>query len=241
MAYQAQKNAQGQYLTPDGVVVTGQNGNTWSDANNRTWTLDASGNPQLGGSSSTGGSGGTPPPTVNYAPPPGGTPASTNSAGVYQAGKNAQGQFVAPDGTVLTSQNPDNTWSDAQGRKWTLDANGQNPHLAGSAAAPPPASGAGASGGGGNTGSTTYNYGSTSNSSTVTGVPGAPTSPTPSPRDPRLDALYGDLLSRSQESLNLTGDEPVIKAQTDAASAIANRTALQNMERAAVARGPYGT
>lgn len=74
--------------------------------------------------------------------------------------------------------------------------------------------------------------------------PGAQAAPAMAPvsqRDPAWDALYNQLLQRSQQSLNVTGDEPVIKSQVDALRAQANRDRTQQLKEAAERGGPYAT
>lgn len=44
--------------------------------------------------------------------------------GSYQAAINAKGQYLAPDGTVLTSQTGPNSWAGENGSAWALDASG---------------------------------------------------------------------------------------------------------------------
>jgi hypothetical protein len=64
---------------------------------------------------------------------------------------------------------------------------------------------------------------------------------TPPPRDPRWDALYNQLLTRSQQSLTVDPNDPAIKAQTDAFRANANTQRLNDMQTAAERGGPYAT
>lgn len=76
-------------------------------------------------------------------------------------------------------------------------------------------------------------------------APAAPAMPAPSytppPQDPRMLALYNQLLDRSKQSLNVSPDDPVIKAQTDAASVTGQRSLLKNEQAFAERAGPYAT
>lgn len=90
-------------------------------------------------------------------------------------------------------------------------------------------------GSGGGTGSS--GTGTTSTSGTV--EPPAQT-PQTAP-NAEWEALYQDLLKRSQQSLTVDPNDPAIKAQTDAASAVANRDRLTQMQQAAERGGAYAT
>jgi hypothetical protein len=72
------------------------------------------------------------------------------------------------------------------------------------------------------------------------GGPG-PTGAGTGARGAQWQALYDELVKRSQQSLDVNPNDPVIKAQTDAAAAIANREALKQQQTAAARGGPYAT
>lgn len=65
--------------------------------------------------------------------------------------------------------------------------------------------------------------------------------PQPGPLDPRLGQLYDQMIARSNESLNVDGNSPVIKNQVDAANVAGQRSLLQNEQQAAERGGPYAT
>lgn len=60
-------------------------------------------------------------------------------------------------------------------------------------------------------------------------------------RDPRWDDLYKQLLDRSQQGLDVKADDPIIKGQVDAATAVANREALKQQQAAAERGGAYAS
>lgn len=64
---------------------------------------------------------------------------------------------------------------------------------------------------------------------------------TPPPQDPRMLALYNQLLARSTQSLNVSPDDPIIKSQTDAANVAGSRSLLKNEQAFAERSGPYAT
>lgn len=74
----------------------------------------------------------------------------------------------------------------------------------------------------------------------ATGDPAAGGGNSPA-NDPAWQALYAELLKRSQQSLMVDPNDPIIKGQVDASTAIANREALKQSQAAAERAGPYGT
>jgi hypothetical protein len=75
-----------------------------------------------------------------------------------------------------------------------------------------------------------------SGSSTLDSSGGTPFSPTA--RDPQWDAFYQQLSQRANQSLAVSPNDPVMKAQTDAYSAAQTRASRNNLSAVAEAAGP---
>lgn len=60
-------------------------------------------------------------------------------------------------------------------------------------------------------------------------------------RDPRWNDLYAQLLERAHQGLAVDPNDPVIKGQVDASTAVANREALKQQQAAAERGGAYAT
>ncbi len=69
----------------------------------------------------------------------------------------------------------------------------------------------------------------------------APAAPQAAPRDPRLDALYAQLLARSQQGLNVDANDPSVKPIVDAARLQGERALTRAQQANAERRGPYAT
>lgn len=79
---------------------------------------------------------------------------------------------------------------------------------------------------------------------TTPSTPAAPAAPGTGggPKDdPEWQALYAELVKRSQQSLSVDPNDPIIKGQVDSATAIANREALKQQQAAAERGGAYAT